>query len=135
MLIMLLIEVKEKVICEYFCVFKLNGLLFIYDVMLNIDDVEGVIVDLCDVIYIIVMLLKKEGWKEFFYYCGFCNVDIYLGDMFLFLLKGLIIDEGVFGVMKIISNVFKLENCEIFIKMFKIFNDLEKKMGFIVVCS
>ena len=135
MLTMLPIEAKEKAIREYLRVLKPNGLLLTHDVMLNTDDAEGVIADLRDAIHITVTPLKKEGWKELFHRCGFRNVDTYSGEMSLLSPKGLITDEGVLGAMKIISNALKPENRETFTKMFKTFNDPEKKMGFIAVCS
>jgi len=135
MLTMLPIEAKEKAIREYLRVLKPNGLLLTHDVMLNTDDAEGVIADLRDAIHITVTPLKKEDWKELFHRCGFRNVDTYSGEMSLLSPKGLITDEGVLGAMKIISNALKPENRETFTKMFKTFNDPEKKMGFIAVCS
>jgi len=135
MLTMLPIEAKEKAIREYLRVLKPNGLLLTHDVMLNTDDAEGVIAELRDAIHITVTPLKKEDWKELFHRCGFRNVDTYSGEMSLLSPKGLITDEGVLGAMKIISNALKPENRETFTKMFKTFNDPEKKMGFIAVCS
>ncbi len=135
MLTMLPIEAKEKAIREYLRVLKPNGLLLTHDVMLNTDDTESVIADLRDAIHITVTPLKKEDWKELFHRCGFRNVDTYSGEMSLLSPKGLITDEGVLGAMKIISNALKPENRETFTKMFKTFNDPEKKMGFIAVCS
>jgi len=49
--------------------------------------------------------------------------------------KGLIYDEGVLGAMKIISNALKPENRDTFKKMFNTFNDPDKKLGFIAICS
>ena len=49
--------------------------------------------------------------------------------------KGMIYDEGVLGTLKIIKNAMKAENREQFKKMFRTFNDPERKLHFIAVCS
>ena len=124
MLTMLPIEAKEKAIREYFRVLKPNGFLLTHDVMLNTDDVEKVIADLRSAINITVTPLSKPDWKETF-----------SGEMSLLSPKGLIYDEGVLGAMKIISNALKPENRDTFKKMFNTFNDPDKKLGFIAICS
>ena len=135
MLTMLPIEAKEKAIREYFRVLKPNGFLLTHDVMLNTDDVEKVIADLRSAINITVTPLSKPDWKETFLRCGFRNVETFSGEMSLLSPKGLIYDEGVLGAMKIISNALKPENRDTFKKMFNTFNDPDKKLGFIAICS
>lgn len=135
MLTMLPIEAKEKAIREYIRVLKPGGFLLTHDVMLNTDDAKTVIENLRDAIHITVTPLTKDGWKNLFQSCGFRNVDTFSGDMTLLSPKGLIYDEGVLGAMKIISNALKPENRDTFKKMYQTFNDPEKKMGFIAVCS
>ena len=135
MLTMLPIEAKEKAIREYLRVLKPNGFLLTHDVMLNTDDVEKVIADLRSAINITVTPLSKPDWKETFLRCGFRNVETFSGEMSLLSPKGLIYDEGVLGAMKIISNALKPENRDTFKKMFNTFNDPDKKLGFIAICS
>lgn len=135
MLTMLPIEAKEKAIREYIRVLKPGGFLLTHDVMLNTDDAKTVIENLRDAINITVTPLTKDGWKHLFQHCGFRNVDTFSGDMTLLSPKGLIYDEGVLGAMKIISNALKPENRDTFKKMYQTFNDPDKKMGFIAVCS
>lgn len=135
MLTMLPIEAKEKAIREYFRVLKPNGFLLTHDVVLNTDDVEQVLANLRDAINISVTPLSKADWKETFHRCGFRNVETFSGEMTLLSPKGLIDDEGVLGAMKIVGNALKPENRETFKKMFTTFNDPDKKLGFIAVCS
>ena len=63
------------------------------------------------------------------------NAKTFSGEMSLLSPKGLIYDEGVLGAMKIISNALKPENRDTFKKMFNTFNDPDKKLGFIAICS
>ncbi|WP_373766477.1 class I SAM-dependent methyltransferase [Glaesserella sp.] len=135
MLTMLPNEAKEKAIREYWRVLKPNGFLLTHDVMLNTDDAEGVIAQLREAINITVSPLSKQDWKETFLRCGFRNVETFSGEMSLLSPKGLIYDEGVLGAMKIVGNALKPENRDTFKKMFRTFNDPEKKLGFIAVCS
>ncbi|MDD0824829.1 class I SAM-dependent methyltransferase [Mannheimia sp. AT1] len=135
MLTMLPIEAKEKAIREYFRVLKPNGFLLTHDVVLNTEEAEPILAELRDAINVSVTPLTKVDWKNLFHQCGFRNVDTFSGEMSLLSPKGLIYDEGVLGAMKIIGNALKPENREIFNKMYKTFNDPDKKMGFIAVCS
>ncbi len=135
MLTMLPLEAKEKAIREYLRVLKPNGFLLTHDVLLNVDDAEEVLAQLREAINISVTPLTKAGWKETFQRCGFRNVETFSGEMSLLSPKGLIHDEGVLGAMKIVGNALKPENRETFKKMYQTFNDPEKKLGFIAVCS
>lgn len=135
MLTMLPIEAKEKAIREYLRVLKPNGFLLTHDVVLNTEDADTILAELREAIHISVTPLTKSNWKALFHQCGFRNVDIFSGEMSLLSPKGLIYDEGILGAMKIISNALKPENRETFNKMYKTFNDPEKKLGFVAVCS
>lgn len=135
MLTMLPIPAKEKAIREYFRVLKPGGFLLTHDVMLTQDNAEEVIKALREAINITVTPLHKADWKALFKTCGFRNVDTYSDKMTLLSPKGLIYDEGVLGTFKIIRNALKSENREVFKKMFKTFNDPEKNLHFIAVCS
>lgn len=135
MLTMLPLEAKEKAIREYFRVLKPNGFLLTHDVVLNTEDSQAILAQLRDAINITVTPLTKTDWKNIFRHCGFRNVDTYTGEMTLLSPKGLIDDEGVLGAVKIIGNALKPENRDVFNKMYKTFNDPDKKMGFIAVCS
>lgn len=137
MLTMLPNEVKQKAIREYLRVLKPNGFLLTQDVMLSApgEDTESLLADLREVLKTTITPLTKENWKETFLSCGFRNVDTFSGEMSLLSPKGLIYDEGIMGAMKIVSNALKPENRDTFKKMFQTFNDPDKKLGFIAVCS
>lgn len=135
MLTMLPLQAKLKAVAEYYRVLKPNGLLLTHDVMLTSDESEAVIQQLREAINITVTPLTKDGWKSVFTQSGFRNVDTFSGDMTLLSPKGLIYDEGILGAAKIIKNALKPENRATFKKMFKVFNDPQKKLNFIAVCS
>lgn len=135
MLTMLPLQAKLKAVAEYYRVLKPNGLLLTHDVMLTTDESEAVIQQLREAINITVTPLTKDGWKSVFTQSGFRNVDTFSGDMTLLSPKGLIYDEGILGAAKIIKNALKPENRATFKKMFKVFNDPQKKLNFIAICS
>ena len=135
MLTMLPVQAKIKAITEYYRVLKPGGFLLTHDVMLTTDDSEAVLQQLREAINITVTPLTKTGWKNLFLECRFRHVDTYNGDMTLLSPKGMIYDEGWLGTLKIIKNAMKAENRPTFKKMFKVFNDPQKKLNFIAVCS
>ncbi|PJG85671.1 class I SAM-dependent methyltransferase [Conservatibacter flavescens] len=135
MLTMLPLQAKMKAVAEYYRVLKPGGFLLTHDVMLTTTDSEAVIAQLRDAINITVTPLSKEDWKAVFLDNGFRNVDTFSGDMTLLSPKGIIYDEGVLGAAKIIKNALKAENRDTFKKMFRTFNDPEKKLNFIAICS
>ncbi len=135
MLTMLPVKAKEKAIAEYFRVLKPNGILLTHDVMLTTDDNEDVLEQMRDAIKITVTPLTKDGWEHIFKESGFNKVSSFSGDMTLLSPKGMIYDEGIWGTLKIIRNAMKKENRPTFKKMFKVFNNPDKKIGFIAVCS
>ncbi|MFU2080544.1 class I SAM-dependent methyltransferase [Avibacterium endocarditidis] len=135
MLTMLPVEAKIKAVREYYRVLKPNGFLLTHDVMLTTDNAEEVIQQLREAINVTVTPLTKQNWKSLFLEAGFRNVETYSGEMTLLSPSGMIYDEGVLGTAKIIRNALKAENRPTFKKMFKVFNDPDKKLGFIALCS
>lgn len=135
MLTMLPLQAKMKAVAEYYRVLKPNGFLLTHDVMLTTEDSETVIQQLREAINITVTPLTKSGWKNVFTETGFRHVDTFSGDMTLLSPQGLIYDEGIIGAARIVKNALKPENRETFKKMFKVFNDPQKKLNFIAVCS
>lgn len=135
MLTMLPLQAKMKAVAEYYRVLKPNGFLLTHDVMLTTEDSETVIQQLREAINITVTPLTKLGWKNVFTETGFRHVDTFSGDMTLLSPQGLIYDEGIIGAARIVKNALKPENRETFKKMFKVFNDPQKKLNFIAVCS
>lgn len=135
MLTMLPVQAKMKAVAEYFRVLKPGGFLLTHDVMLTTENSEPVIQQLREAINITVTPLTKQGWKNVFSDSGFRNIETFSGDMTLLSPRGMIYDEGVSGTLKIIKNAMKAENRATFKKMFKTFNDPQKKLNFIAVCS
>ncbi|MEE3607821.1 class I SAM-dependent methyltransferase [Avibacterium paragallinarum] len=135
MLTMLPLDAKMKAVREYYRVLKPNGFLLTHDVMLTTENSEEVIQQLREAINITVTPLSKQGWKSVFLEAGFRNVETYSGEMTLLSPTGMIYDEGLLGTAKIITNALKPENRPTFQKMFRVFNDPEKKLNFIAVCS
>ena len=135
MLTMLPVQAKMKAVAEYFRVLKPGGFLLTHDVMLTTEDCEAVLQQLREAINITVTPLTKQGWKNVFLDSGFRNVETYNGDMTLLSPSGMLYDEGVLGTLKIIKNALKAENRSTFKKMFNVFNDPQKKLNFIAVCS
>lgn len=135
MLTMLPVQAKMKAVAEYFRVLKPGGFLLTHDVMLTTEDSETVLQQLREAINITVTPLTKQGWKNVFLDSGFRNVETYNGDMTLLSPSGMLYDEGVLGTLKIIKNALKAENRSTFKKMFNVFNDPQKKLNFIAVCS
>ncbi|WP_044469853.1 class I SAM-dependent methyltransferase [Mannheimia massilioguelmaensis] len=135
MLTMLPVEAKKKAVAEYFRVLKPGGFLLTHDVMLVGTDHEAILENMRNAINVTVTPLTKAGWKQIFTDSGFRNVDTFTGDMTLLSPKGMIYDEGLLGAAKIIKNAMKPENREQFKRMFKTFNDKERKLNFIAVCS
>ncbi len=135
MLTMLPVQAKMKAVAEYFRVLKPGGFLLTHDVMLTTEDSEAVLQQLREAINITVTPLTKQGWKNVFLDSGFRNVETYNGDMTLLSPSGMLYDEGVLGTLKILKNALKAENRSTFKKMFNVFNDPQKKLNFIAVCS
>ena len=135
MLTMLPVQAKMKAVAEYFRVLKPGGFLLTHDVMLTTEDSEAVLQQLREAINITVTPLTKQGWKNVFLDSGFRNVETYNGDMTLLSPSGMLYDEGVLSTLKIIKNALKAENRSTFKKMFNVFNDPQKKLNFIAVCS
>lgn len=135
MLTMLPLQAKRKAVAEYFRVLKPGGVLLTHDVMLTTDDGETVLQRLRQAINITVTPLTRDGWKSLFEQIGFVKVETLNGNMTLLSPLGMVYDEGVWGTLKIIKNALKAENRATFKKMFRVFNDPERKLNFIAVCS
>ena len=114
---------------------KPGGFLLTHDVMLVGDDHKTILENMRNAINVTVTPLTKEGWKQVFLDSGFRNIETFSGEMTLLSPKGMIYDEGVLGTLKIIKNAMKAENREQFKRMFSTFNDPERKLHFIAVCS
>ena len=135
MLTMLPIEAKTKAITEYLRVLKPGGFLLTHDVMLVGRDHKQTLENMRSAINVTVTPLTKDGWKQLFLDAGFRNIETFDGKMTLLSPRGMIYDEGLLGALKIVKNALKAENREQFKRMFKTFNDPERQLNFIAVCS
>ncbi|QLB12372.1 methyltransferase family protein [Bisgaardia hudsonensis] len=135
MLTMLPVQAKNKAVAEYYRVLKPQGILLTHDVMLTDNADEDIIQELREAINITVTPLTKQNWQAIFLETGFMNVESTSGDMTLLSPTGMLRDEGITGTIKIIKNALKSENFPTFKKMFKIFNDPQKKLNFIAIAS
>lgn len=135
MLTMLPLPAKQKAVTEYFRVLKPGGVLLTHDVMLTTKDCEAVLQQLRQAINITVTPLTREDWITLFEQIGFIRVEALSGNMTLLSPSGMLYDEGILRTVRIVKNALKPENRTTFKKMFKVFNDPERKLNFIAICS
>lgn len=125
---------KAKCLNEYYRVLKPGGVLLTHDVMLKQRD-EELRQELSQAINVNVGPLTEGGWIQLLRSHQFDRVETFVGDMTLMSPKGMIYDEGLGGTLKIIRNALKKDNRPQFVKMFKMFKNNKKKLGFIAMAS
>lgn len=125
---------KAKCMEEYYRVLKPGGVLLTHDVMLKQKD-EAVRVELSRAINVNVGPLTEGSWIQLARSHRFDRVDTFVGEMTLMSLRGMIYDEGLGGTLKICFNTLKKENYGQFMKMFKMFQNNQEKLGFIAMAS
>ena len=127
---------KGKVKCmeEYYRVLKPGGVLLTHDVMLKQKD-EAVRVELSRAINVNVGPLTEGSWIQLARSHDFDRVDTFVGEMTLMSVSGMIYDEGLGGTLKICFNALKKDNYSQFMKMFKMFQKNQEKLGFIAMAS
>ena len=127
---------KGKVKCmeEYYRVLKPGGVLLTRDVMLKQKD-EAVRVELSRAINVNVGPLTEGSWIQLARSHDFDRVDTFVGEMTLMSVSGMIYDEGLGGTLKICFNALKKDNYSQFMKMFKMFQKNQEKLGFIAMAS
>ncbi|MBE2894579.1 class I SAM-dependent methyltransferase [Spirabiliibacterium falconis] len=135
MLTMLPLEAKQKAVREYFRVLKPGGRLLTHDVMLTREHDNDIIAALRNAINITVTPLSEHDWQQLFLDCGFARTSHIKGDMTLLSPRGMLYDEGVLGTLRIVRNALRAENRATFKKMFTLFNDKDKRLNFIALCS
>ncbi|MEF2967366.1 class I SAM-dependent methyltransferase [Paenibacillus sp. M1] len=135
MLTMLNASAKKKAISEYHRVLKPGGILLTHDIMLTKNTPEELIDTLRGIIHVNVSPLPIEGWTSTFSEIGFREVSTSSGAMSLMNPKGMVRDEGLFGMLKIMINGLKKENRIMFKQMFRFFNQAGKSLNYIAVCS
>jgi len=125
---------KAKCMDEYYRVLKPGGVLLTHDVMLKQRD-ENVREELSRAINVNVGPLTEGSWIQLARSHAFDRVDTFVGEMTLMSLRGMIYDEGLGGTLKICFNALKKENYGQFMKMFKMFQKNQEKLGFIAMVS
>lgn len=135
MLTMLQGEAKKKAIKEYFRVLKPSGRLLTHDVSYESNDMANRLSQLRNTIHVKVEPLQVTQWAKLFKDIGFSQVSESHGSMTLMSVSGMIKDEGVSGVLKIVWNGLKKENRSQFLNMYSFFNKTGKDLCYIAVCS
>lgn len=134
MLTMLSDSQKEKALSEYYRVLKKGGMLLTHDVMLEKNDYD-LIKELQYVINNPATPHTKDDWKSFHKSVGFVDSKDYIGKMTLLSNRGMMIDEGIFRMFKIVKNGIIDKNRGQFFEMMKFFRKNKSKLGFIAICS
>ena len=125
---------KAKCMEEYYRVLKPGGVLLTHDVMLKQKD-EAVREELSRAINVNVGPLTEGSWIQLARSHRFDRVDTFVGAMTLMSVSGMIYDEGLGGTLKICFNALKKDNYSQFMKMFKMFQKNQEKLGFIAMAS
>ena len=125
---------KAKCMEEYYRVLKPGGVLLTQDVMLKQKD-EAVREELSRAINVNVGPLTEGSWIQLARSHDFDRVDTFVGEMTLMSVSGMIYDEGLGGTLKICFNALKKDNYSQFMKMFKMFQKNQEKLGFIAMAS
>lgn len=114
MLTMLTYEQKQQAVSEYLRVLKPGGRLATHDLLLRQEpDTEAVkqrLNELRKAIYVNAQPMTATKWEELFRKAGFDEVACVTGNMSLLSLKGLIVDEGWEGMIRILSNAMQNED-------------------------
>ncbi|MGT2810745.1 class I SAM-dependent methyltransferase [Streptococcus intermedius] len=134
MLTMQIEKGKAKYMDEYYRMLKPGGVLLTHDVMLKQKD-ENVREELSRAINVNVGPLTEGSWIQLARSHSFDCVDTFVGEMTLMSLRGMIYDEGLGGTLKICFNALKKENYSQFMKMFKMSQKNQEKLGFIAMVS
>lgn len=134
MLTMLSETQKQKAIKEYYRVLKKGGILLTHDVMLVQYDKE-LVSELQYVIHNPAVPHIESDWIKMFKNAGFTDVKNITGKMTLLSSSGMMIDEGLVRMIKIILNGITDKNRGQFLEMMKFFRHNKAKFGFIGAVS
>lgn len=114
MLSMLPLEHKRQAIQEYLRVLKPGGRLATHDLLLRLDpEAEGNharLNDLRKTLFVNAQPMTESAWGTLFNEAGFSEIDVHTGNMTLLSLKGLIVDEGWEGTIRLLSNAIQDED-------------------------
>lgn len=128
-------ETQTLVLNEALRVLKPNGFLLTYDLLLNNEECSELLADLSQILAMPLAPHGREAWKTTFTQAGFRNVELFSGELKLLSPKGLLNREGLFGTMKLVRNALHTEHRDAVKQLLRTLHQLEKKMGFIAVCS
>ena len=136
MLTMYANKAKAHLLKEYFRVLKPGGKLLTHDIMLlNPEHSQDVMEQIHHAINVNAQPMSHNAWINLFSSIGFSHIKSVHSPMTLMSPKGMIIDEGFFGALKIVRNALHKQNRSQFLKMFKTFRKNKKYLNYIAVCS
>lgn len=128
MLTMLQGEQKKKALSEYYRVLKPEGVLGTHDLLIrgNMED-EGVkerLQELRKLLHVNAQPLSEQSWCQLIKGSGFQQLISQTGKMSLLSLRGLIIDEGWDGIIKMIENARRDKDDEAY--LFELIENFDK---------
>lgn len=139
MLTMLPQELKEQALAEYRRVLKPGGILATHDLVVKASSEESVtdeIEALRNVIVVKAQPLSKHHWHTLVENTGFKPVDVHTGELHLVSLVGLIRDEGLDGLIRIIENARKNSDDEqYFLEIIEHFDHARHHFGHITIIA
>lgn len=136
MLTMYADKAKIRLLQEYLRVLKPGGRLLTHDIALqNNQKKAALLAQMRQAINLNAQPLLAEEWIRLFQTAGFCQIQISCGSMTLLSPRGLIYDEGLIGVLRILRNALKAENRQQFFTMFRHFRQHRQQLNYIAAVS
>lgn len=139
MLTMLPQELKEQALAEYMRVLKPGGILATHDLVVKASS-EEILTDeikaLRKVIIVKAQPLSKQNWRNLVEKIGFKPVEVHTGELHLVSLVGLIRDEGIDGLIRIVENARKNSDDEqYFLEIIEHFDHARHHFGHITIIA
>lgn len=138
MLTMLPNELKEQALREYFRVLKPGGVVLTHDLLIKkqLRQVQEELKELQDLIVIKAQPLAYDAWVAKFTEAGFEQVDAVRGELHLLSLKGLLRDEGIDGIIKMMENAKKsADDLAYFSELIEEFDEKRNYFGHVSVVA
>lgn len=126
---------KELFLKEYNRVLKKGGFLLNHDICIKDKSEQESSEELKQIINLKPYPLTLEGWQKVMLENNFKNVDYLIGEFTLLTIKGLLKDEGLINMFKILIKGNKKENKNQFSSMRKYFLTNKNKMLFIAMVN
>lgn len=126
---------KAKILADAYRQLNPGGKLLMHELVFT-KDAERMHKDLSKVILVNANALTEQGWQDELEQAGFVVEHCQIGPMSLLTPSGLLRDEGVMGVAKIITSV--LTNSKIrkrVLAMRRFFSQHQDKLGHITLCA